>query len=91
MKLLCIDDEKRAGSGCFEQWVEAGEKYTLRKSEGSLTGETRYLLKELKNPKVYVTELMGYFEPGFSSKRFIPLTDDLELVEENVEEEEMVS
>ena len=77
MKLLCIDDTKGKGSEYFDQWVEVGETYTLRRAEGSFTaGNQRYLLKEIKNPPIYMTELGMKVEPGFSANRFVKLEDD---------------
>lgn len=90
MKLLCIDAEKRKGSEHFENWIEEGKRYTLRKIGGSLTGETGYLLKEVKNPKIYIPELIGYTEPSFSAKRFVTLQDDSELEEVKEKEKEIV-
>lgn len=88
MKLLCIDDSKGLGSEYFDQWVEAGETYTLRRSEGSLNaGDQRYLLKEIKNSPIFSTTLGMKIEPGFSSKRFVVLQDDKKM--EEVEEKEM--
>lgn len=90
MKLLCIDDSKGKGSEYFDQWVEAGEIYTLRRAEGSFTaGTQRYLLKEIKNPPIYVTELGIKIEPGFIATRFVIVEDDKEMatVESNKLEE----
>jgi hypothetical protein len=73
---MCIDATRGPGSELFDHWVEEGEIYTVRRIEGSLTGDKRVLLKEIKNPKIFVTALQGYAEPGFSLKRFIELEDD---------------
>lgn len=80
MKLLCIDDTKGKGSEYFDQWVEVGETYTLRRAEGSFTaGTQRYLLKEIKNPPIYMTELGMKIEPGFIATRFVIVEDDKEM------------
>lgn len=86
MKLLCIDDSRNEASKHFQQWIEMGETYTLRREEGSLYQGKRYLLNEVKNLPVWIPELLTKYEPGFSAKRFIAIEDisDLE-VEENSE------
>lgn len=91
MKLLCIDDSRGPGSEYFENWIVEGETYTLRRSEGSmLPGQQRYLLKEVKNPPIYVSAIMGKAEPGFASTRFVVLQDDGVLEEVNEKEIELV-
>lgn len=75
MRLLCIDDKRGLGSELFENWIEEGEIYTIRRTEGSLTGEQRVLLNEVKNPPIFVTALGMSVEPGFAMKRFIVLED----------------
>lgn len=90
MKLLCINDSRGPGSEHFENWIVEGETYTLRRSEGSLEpGKQRFLLKEIKNPPIYVTAIMSKVEPGFSSDRFIVCQEDNVLEEVNVEELEL--
>lgn len=89
MKLLCIDDSKGPGSSHFISWVEAGEIYTLRRREGSFnSNEQRVLLVEIKNPPVYIPELMGKLEPGFRASRFVEIEDEV-MAEENVEASEI--
>lgn len=91
MKLLCIDDSRGPGSEYFENWVTEGEIYTLRRAEGSMEpGVQRYLLKEVKNPPIYVSAIMSKTEPGFSAKRFIVLQEDNMLEEVNEKEIELV-
>lgn len=91
MKLLCIDDSRGPGSEHFENWVKEGETYTLRRAEGSMEpGIQRYLLKEIKNPPIYVSAIMSKAEPGFSSKRFIVLQEYNVLEEVKVNEKELV-
>jgi hypothetical protein len=75
-KVFCVDGTRKRGSEFFEQFVEEGEVYTIRtKVYDGLSGKYRLLLDEVKNPSVYVTELMGSVEPGFDSKRFVPYED----------------
>lgn len=76
MRLLCIDATRWQGSEHFVNWIEEGEIYTVRRTEGSLTGEQRVLLKEVKNPPIFVTALQMNAEPGFAMKRFVVLDDN---------------
>lgn len=76
MRLLCIDDSRGLGSELFVNWIEEGETYTVRRVEGSLTGEQRVLLREVKNPPIFITALQMNAEPGFAMKRFIVLDDN---------------
>ena len=90
MKLLCIDASHGKGTSNFENWIVEGEIYTLRSTTGSLVNEQGVLLKEIKNPPVYIQELAGRVEPSFSRKRFVELNPDMSLVEKesNVEVKE---
>jgi hypothetical protein len=89
MKLLCIDDKPGKGTSNFVNWVVEGEVYTLRATTGSLVNEQGVLLKEIKNPSVFIQELAGRVEPSFSRKRFAELSDTYEVMEEsNVEVKE---
>jgi len=90
MKLLCIDDKPGKGTSNFETWIVEGEVYTLRATTGSLVNEQGVLLKEIKNPPVYIQELAGRVEPSFSKKRFVEVDDAMNLVnkESNVEVKE---
>lgn len=77
-KLLCIDDSRGPGSNHFINWIEAGETYTLRRKEGSFnSNEQRILLKEVKNPPVYIQELFMKVEPGFRASRFVEIDDEV--------------
>lgn len=40
---------------------------------------------EIKNPPVYIPELMGKVEPGFRASRFVEIEDEV-MTEKNVEE-----
>lgn len=92
MKLLCIDDSRGPGSEHFQNWVQLGETYTLRRAEGSLEpGKQRYLLKEIKNPPIFVGELGIKAEPGFASTRFVVLEEDGALAEGNKKEELIIN
>ena len=75
-RLLCIDDSKNAMSKYFKNWVVEGEVYTVRRMEGSLHGEIRVLLNEIKNDRVFVPELASSIEVGFAKSRFIELEED---------------
>ena len=90
MKLLCIDDSRHPASKHFQNWVVEGEVYTIRRKEGSLTGETRVLLNEIKNEPIFVEEFQAKVEPGFNIKRFSLCDDAMNLVgeESNVEVKE---
>lgn len=89
MKLLCIDDKPGKGTSNFENWIVEGEVYTLRAKTGSLVNEQGVLLKEIKNPSVYIQELAGRVEPSFAFRRFVELSDTYEVMEEsNVEVKE---
>ncbi len=93
MKLLCIDDKPGKGTSNFETWIVEGEVYTLRATTGSLVNEQGVLLKEIKNPPVYIQELAGRVEPSFSRKRFVEVSDTYEVMEESnveVREESLV-
>lgn len=86
MKLKCIDDSRNEASKFFTSWVEEGVIYTLLREEGALNGEKRVLLKELRNPKVFVPELNGNFEVGFAKRRFVEVDElGLEIHEEETE------
>lgn len=90
MKLLCIDDKPGKGTSNFETWIVEGEVYTLRATTGSLINEQGVLLKEIKNPPVFIQELAGRVEPSFSRKRFVEVDDAMNLKEKesNVEVKE---
>ena len=76
-RLLCIDDSKNVMSKYFKNWVVEGEVYTVRREEGSLHGETRVLLNEIKNDRVFVPELAANIEVGFAKSRFIELENNV--------------
>lgn len=81
--LLCVDDSKGPGSEHFETWVVAGEKYTIRRLEGSLDpNQKRVLLKEIKNPKIKISELGSYAEPGFALRRFVEIDELGNIIQE---------
>lgn len=89
-KVICIDASNRSSVEVFPNWVEEGETYTVRSIENGMYGRKRVLLEEVKNPKAEFPELMGYAEPGFNLKRFVPIEDstleESEKVSEVVEE-----
>jgi hypothetical protein len=91
-KLLCIDDSKNAVSKYFKNWITEGEVYTVRREEGSLHGETRVLLNEIKNDPVFVPELNSSVEVGFRRTRFVEVDDAMNLMEESsaVKEENLI-
>ena len=71
-KVICVNDTKEGNLdySMFPNWIKEGEKYTIKRVEGSMTGVTRFLLEEIANPSVYFPSMMGKAEPGFSHKRF---------------------
>lgn len=84
--LKCIDATRTPASRHFETWVTEGEIYTLRRTGGSLIGETGVYLNEIKNPPVFIPEFAGKVEPSFNSKRFVPCDKlGLEIHEEETE------
>jgi hypothetical protein len=89
VKLMCINDSRSPSSKHFKNWIEEGKIYTLRLKEGSLHGVPRVLLKEVRNPSVYVPEFMAKVEPGFDANRFVEIDDAEALKEEFKEEEEL--
>lgn len=88
-KVVCIDDKRNGDSTFFQNWIESGETYTIRRSEGSIHQGPRVLLDEVVNTPVYVSQLGGKVEPGFSTKRFVSYEDYVmgNLAEESVEVE----
>lgn len=85
-QVICINAEDPNGlSKHFDQWVVKGEKYTVRHC-GSPLGMPRLLLKEVKNPAVYIPEAMGKSEPGFSIERFRLAEEVVEVACEKEEE-----
>lgn len=90
MKLLCIDDSPSEATHHFQQWVQEGQVYTVRRTEGSLYQGQRVLLKELRNDPVWINELQMKAEPGFSMQRFVPVDDLMNVVEEKVRETNVV-
>lgn len=87
-KLLCIDDTRTPASKHFENWIEEGKVYTLRRYTGSLVGKQGVLLNEVKNPSVFIHELAGRAEPSFARERFVEVDDAMNLLEKNVKENE---
>jgi len=83
-KLLCIDDSRSPASKHFQNWISEGELYTVRREEGSLHGETRVLLNEIKNAAVFVPELGANIEVGFRRSRFVEVDDAMNIIEKNV-------
>lgn len=91
-KLLCVDATPGKGTSNFENWIVEGEVYTLRATTGSLVNEQGVLLKEIKNPPVFIKELAGRVEPSFARKRFVEVDDAMNLMEESkaVKEENLI-
>lgn len=83
MKLLCIDATPGKGTSNFKNWIVEGEVYTLRSTTGSLVNEQGVLLKEIKNPPVFIHELGGRVEPSFARKRFVEVDDAMNAMEES--------
>ena len=82
MRLLCINSSKTPASKHFESWIEEGAVYTLRSFTGSLVGKRGVLLKEIKNPPVYIYELAGRTEPSFSEDRFVEVDENMNVIRE---------
>lgn len=87
-RYICIDDTRNEASVHFQNWVEKDKEYTVRRIEGSLDGTQRVLLNEVRNKPIFIAELGGHAEPGFSVERF-RLLDDNTLQEVVEVEEEM--
>jgi len=87
-EIICINSTKADGVdySMFPSWVKEGEKYTIRRIEGSVDAGKRILVDQLSNPKIPFPSLGGNVEPGFSIKRFANYED---YVMGNVEEEEL--
>jgi len=87
-KVICLDSKDTHDTKKYcSQWIVEKAIYTVRRIEGSLTGETRVLLEEVRNAPVFITALQGKVEPGFAGKRFADLEQYLlsNSVEEVVE------
>ena len=84
---MCINASDRGSLEYFPNWVEEGETYTVRRIEDGMYGRKRVLLEEIKNPPMYVEELMGKTEPGFNMERFVPVEDSSMEETESVSEE----
>ena len=75
-RVVCIDESGREFfTKTHKNWVSESEIYTVRRLEGSLTGTTRVLLEEIKNPHIYIQALGGRAEPGFNIVRFVKYED----------------
>ena len=90
-KVVCIDDKIKPGKESFvfvtyHNWVKEGTTYTVRAVLDNDDIVTGILLKELKNPEVYITLLDREQEPAFSLHRFKVL-DEFEEVEKKEEKE----
>lgn len=90
-EVVCIDDSitDNVKIELFPNWVTEGERYTVRKVEGSIGRGQRVLLDQVRNPVTYFPELFGSAEPGFSAKRFASIEDFVEANEavEEIKEE----
>lgn len=84
-EIVCIDDSNRPEG--FDNWVKRYQEYEVLRCEGTLDEGQRVLLVGLKNKSVYVPELGGKVEIGFSVRRFRRKSDMQVLAEQ--EEEEM--
>jgi hypothetical protein len=70
-KVVCVDAKpNQKASQFYSEWLVEGKEYTVRRCEGSLVGQVRVLLEEVKNDPVFVAELQGKVEPGFAAYRF---------------------
>lgn len=84
-KVICVDaSENQKVSEFFQEWLVEGKEYTVRRCEGSLNGIPRVLLEEVRNDSVFVAEVGGKIESGFSGKRFKSV--DTLYAEDSVEE-----
>ncbi len=88
-QVICIDDRKNHPriDLDFQQWVEEGERYTVRATSMDLNGGIGILLEELRNIPIYSKLLGGKFEPRYNSIRFVKIETDKIEMEETVEEE----
>ena len=90
-KVVCIDDKVKPGKESFTYvtfpyWIKEGTTYTVRALLDNDDIVPGLLLKELKNPTVFITLLNREQEPAFSLHRFKPL-DEYEEEEEQEEKE----
>ena len=91
MRLLCINASRPPAAKHFEHWIEEGIVYTLRSFTGSLVGKRGVLLKEIKNPPVYIQELAGRTEPSFAEDRFVEVDEHMNVIRETkVNEKDLV-
>jgi hypothetical protein len=85
-KIVCVNDVFTHLNTLihFQNLPKYGVTYTVRELTYVQTNNTyRVLLEEIHNKKIYIEVLMGKVEPGFDSKRFVPL-DEWELMESEV-------
>lgn len=88
-KVICVDASvNQKASEFYQEWLVEGKEYTVKRCEGSLNGVPRVLLEEVRNDSVFVAEIGGKIEPGFSSKRFKSV--DTLYAEDSVEESEVI-
>lgn len=85
-KIICTDASGRPDG--FDYWVIKDKEYIVRRCEGTLDEGQRVLLVGLKNKSVYIPELGGKAEIGFSVRRFRRPSEMGEIAEEVVEEME---
>ena len=92
-KVVCIDDTIKVPieihNKHFSKWIKKDEIYTIRAITETPMGYG-VLLKEIKNPSVYIEAYFGKAEPRFSADRFRLLDDVLDTVDisEAIEETE---
>lgn len=84
-EVVCIDDSNRPDG--FDNWITKYQEYTIERCEGTISEGQRVLLEGLKNKTVFVSELGGNVEMGFSVRRFRRREEMIGELEEEVAEE----
>jgi hypothetical protein len=89
-RVVCIDDSIKPGKlayvgYAYPNWLKEGSTYTIRAILPNDDIVPGILLKEVKNPPVYIHLLKREQEPAFGTFRFKPL----ELTADEATEEEI--
>lgn len=84
-KVICTDASSPEAPEFYSNWITENEIYTIRE-RSTLFGKNRVLLEEVRNPSVYIQDLMGKIEAGFDAKRFVD-AEEYFLENVNIEEE----
>lgn len=79
MRVLCIDDSGKPARITAENWIVAGQTYTVKTVERLGDGSIGYCLQEIEFPAYYVPAIgmLG----SYKAQRFVTVTESPELVE----------